>query len=168
MVIGGQAVLVHGEPRLTRDIDITVGVGAEGIDRVLAVVAELGLTPLPEDPRAFAVQTMVVPAVDEGSGIRVDFILSFTTYEAEAIGRAQDVPMGDGSVRVATAEDLVVLKIFAGRPRDLEDVRTVLLRNPALDRDYVARWLTAFEAASERESGESPLDTFAAILRGLS
>ena len=26
MVIGGQAVLVHGEPRLTRDIDITLGV----------------------------------------------------------------------------------------------------------------------------------------------
>ncbi len=26
MVIGGQAVLLYGEPRLTRDIDITLGV----------------------------------------------------------------------------------------------------------------------------------------------
>jgi hypothetical protein len=32
MLIGGQAVLVHGEPRLTRDIDITLGVGPEGLD----------------------------------------------------------------------------------------------------------------------------------------
>ncbi len=29
MVIGGQAVLLYGEPRLTRDIDITLGVGPE-------------------------------------------------------------------------------------------------------------------------------------------
>ena len=27
MVIGGQAVLIYGEPRLTKDIDITLGVG---------------------------------------------------------------------------------------------------------------------------------------------
>jgi hypothetical protein len=90
MVIGGQAVLVHGEPRLTRDIDITVGVGVEGIDRVLALVAELGLQPLADDPRAFAVETMVVPALDESSGIRVDLILSRTPYGAEAIGRVRD------------------------------------------------------------------------------
>ena len=163
MVIGGQAVLVHGEPRLTRDIDITVGVGVDGIDRVLSLVAELGLKPLPDDPRAFALETMVVPAVDQGSGIRVDLILSFTPYEAEAIGRAQEVPMGTGSVRVATAEDLVVLKIFAGRPRDLEDVRMILVRKPDLDRAYVQRWLTVFEEGTKRESGVSPLDTFARI-----
>jgi len=29
MVIGGQAVLLYGEPRLTRDIDITLGIGVE-------------------------------------------------------------------------------------------------------------------------------------------
>lgn len=26
MIIGGQALLIHGEPRLTKDIDITLGV----------------------------------------------------------------------------------------------------------------------------------------------
>lgn len=35
MVIGGQAVLLHGEPRLTRDIDITLGTDAGGLDQVL-------------------------------------------------------------------------------------------------------------------------------------
>ena len=37
MVIGGQAVLVHGEPRLTRDIDITLGVDIDQLGQVLAV-----------------------------------------------------------------------------------------------------------------------------------
>jgi hypothetical protein len=29
MIIGGQAVLLYGEPRLTRDIDITLGIDIE-------------------------------------------------------------------------------------------------------------------------------------------
>ena len=43
MVIGGQAVLVHGEPRLTRDIDITLGLTAERVHDVLELVSSLGL-----------------------------------------------------------------------------------------------------------------------------
>ena len=34
MVIGGQAVLLYGEPRLTRDIDITLGMGVNGLDKI--------------------------------------------------------------------------------------------------------------------------------------
>ena len=47
MIIGGQAVLLHGEPRLTRDIDITLGVNADHLDALLPVVQELALKPLP-------------------------------------------------------------------------------------------------------------------------
>ena len=43
-----------------------------------------------------------------------------------------------------------MLKVVAGRPRDLEDVAGVLVRNPALDAAYVRRWLAAFEEAVER------------------
>jgi hypothetical protein len=34
MVIGGQAVLIYGEPRLTKDIDIALGIGTDGIEKV--------------------------------------------------------------------------------------------------------------------------------------
>lgn len=37
MVIGGQAVLLYGEPRLTRDIDITLGVNIDRIDELLTI-----------------------------------------------------------------------------------------------------------------------------------
>lgn len=153
MVIGGQAVLVHGEPRLTRDIDITVGMGTEGLDRLLATVGQAGLRPLPDDPAAFARDTMVLPAVDPDSGVRVDLILSFTSYELEAIERARPAPAGLGSVRFASPEDLVVHKMIAGRPRDLEDVRSILLRNPTLDRESVRRWLRDFETAVADDPG---------------
>ena len=43
MVIGGQAVLLYGEPRWTRDIDIITGMGADGLDRVKKIILIVGL-----------------------------------------------------------------------------------------------------------------------------
>ncbi len=50
MIIGGQAVLLYGEPRLTRDIDVTLGSGPDRLEDLLGAVSELGLVVLPEDP----------------------------------------------------------------------------------------------------------------------
>ena len=36
MIIGGQAVLFYGEPRLTRDIDITLDATLEQLDDILS------------------------------------------------------------------------------------------------------------------------------------
>ncbi|MEN6375282.1 MAG: hypothetical protein ABFD75_10965 [Smithella sp.] len=35
MLIGGQAVLIYGEPRLTRDIDITLGVDVDKLNEIV-------------------------------------------------------------------------------------------------------------------------------------
>ena len=49
MVIGGQAVLVHGEPRLTQDIDLTVGISIDRLADVLAACNQASLSFLPDD-----------------------------------------------------------------------------------------------------------------------
>lgn len=144
MVIGGQAVLVHGEPRLTRDIDVTLGVALDGLPEVLRVVAAAGLHPLVE-PESFVRETMVLPCADPASGVRVDLVLSESGFEREAIRRAVAVRIGEVDVRVACPEDLIVLKVVAGRPRDLEDVRSVVARQPDLDRPRIEALLRQFE-----------------------
>ncbi|MBA4392558.1 MAG: hypothetical protein C0407_03295 [Desulfobacca sp.] len=150
MIIGGQAVLLYGEPRLTRDIDITLGVDIEGLGELLAVAQDLNLKPIPKDPAAFVKETLVFPVIEENSGIRVDFIFSYTPYESQAIQRAKSVLIKDQAVFFASPEDLIIHKIFAGRPRDLEDVRTILLKNPDLDLSYIYDWLREFDASSEQ------------------
>ena len=53
-------------------------------------------------------------------------------------------------------EDLIIHKVLAGRPRDLEDVRTILLKNPGFDLEYVQRSLREFD----RSLGEKLLERF--------
>ena len=149
MIIGGQAVLLYGEPRLTRDIDVTVGIGVSSLPDLLSSVNDIGLLALPEDVEAFVQRTMVLPALHEETGIRVDFIFSYTPYEIEAIARTHKVVFAEQEVAFASVEDLIIHKVFAGRPRDLEDVRTVLLRNRDVDVKYIRRWLKEFDASVE-------------------
>ena len=157
MVIGGQAVLLYGEPRLTKDIDVTLGVGLDHLDKVIVLAGDLDLAVL-VDPQKFTRETLVLPCQDRVSGIRVDLILSYSDYEAQAIGRARLVRIGDADVRFASVEDLIIHKVVAGRPRDLEDVRVVVRKNPKLDRGYLQRWLAQFsktlgESLEERFRG---------------
>jgi len=163
MVIGGQAVLVHGEPRLTRDVDITVGLGLDRLEELLEIVATIGWKPL-VDPDEFTRRTMVLPCGVTGSPLRVDLILADSPYETEALRRAQEA--GDArtdGIRFATPEDVVIHKLIAGRTRDLEDARSILLKQPELDRDWVRRWLKSYEDLL----GEPLMDRLQELLRTL-
>ena len=146
MVIGGQAVLLYGEPRLTKDIDLTIGADLSRLSEVRCLVDTLGLRVL-ADPETFTRQTMVLPCQEPESGIRVDIIFSFTPYEQQALKRTKPVKLGDEEIRFASLEDLIVHKIIAGRPRDLEDVTNVLRKNPTADLAYIRHWLGDFATA---------------------
>jgi predicted nucleotidyltransferase len=146
MIVGGQAVLLYGEPRLTRDIDITLGMTLEKLEVVVGLIKGIGLEPL-VDPDTFTRKTMVLPCQDPTTDIRVDFIFSFSPYEQQALERVRTVEMGNALLRFASPEDLIIHKIVAGRPRDLEDVKTVLIKNPEVDINYIRHWLRKLASA---------------------
>ena len=151
MVIGGQAVLIYGEPRLTKDIDITLGVGTDEIGKITDIVRQLGLKILVEDVEIFTKKTMVMPVLDEKTGIRVDLIFSFSAYERQAIERAKDIKLGNALIRFASLEDVVIHKIVAKRARDIEDVKSILLKNPVYDSHYIQNWLREFDRSLNEE-----------------
>jgi hypothetical protein len=142
MVIGGQAVLVYGEPRLTRDIDIIMGIG---LDRVKKIIPIIGLKSLVQKEKEFVERNMVLPTLDKKSSIRVDFIFSFSPYERQAIDRAKDIKLGNSIVRFSSLEDVVIHKVIAGRARDFDDVKSILLKNPKYDLVYIKKWLKEFD-----------------------
>lgn len=151
MIIGGQAVLLYGEPRLTKDIDITLGIGIEALAQIKAIASALDLKPLVSNPEDFVKETMVFPVAEKKSGIRVDFIFSFSPYEKQAIERAREIRLGRAMVKFAALEDVIIHKMLAGRPRDIEDVESILLKNPGYDAAYLKKWLAEFAVALERD-----------------
>mgnify|MGYP002399222681 CR=1 FL=1 len=147
MIIGGQAVLFYGEPRLTKDIDITLGLGVEKLPVIKDAARALGLRIDIEDAESFVKETLVLPTSDD-KGLRVDFLFSITPFERAAIERAREVKFDEVPVRFASLEDLIIHKMVAGRPRDIEDVRSILWKNPDYDRAYIQSWLSEFDEAT--------------------
>ena len=145
MIIGGQAVLLYGRPRLTRDIDITLGIDTDKYESIEKMCNKLKLKILVEKPQDFARDTKVLPAEEPDSKVRVDFIFSFTPYEEQAIKNAKQVLIDDYPVRFATCEDIIIHKMVAGRAIDEEDVKSILTKNKdIIDFKYTEKWLSEF------------------------
>lgn len=152
MIIGGQAVLLYGTPRLTRDIDITLGIDTDKFLLIEKVCKKLGLKILPENPEDFTKETKVLPAEETKLKIRVDFIFSFTPYERQAIKRARKVSMAGYSVKFASCEDVIIHKMFAGRAIDEEDVKNILIKNRRkINLRYIKKWLSEFSKISDQK-----------------
>ena len=152
MIIGGQAVLLYGTPRLTRDIDITLGVDTDKFLLIEKICKRLGLKILPEKPENFATETKVLPTEEPKIRIRVDFIFSFTPYEEQAISRTKKVLMNGYPVKFASCEDVIIHKMIAARAVDEEDVKNILLKNKnSIDPKYIREWLSEFSKIPEHK-----------------
>lgn len=125
-VFGAQAVVVRGSPRATQDVDITValhGLAAEDLEQALVAAGFRHRYPdLAEELlRDGSVFTLFGPG-----GMDVDVVLAGSGLEALAMTRATPAFIDGVEVPVASATDLVVMKVLAGRGKDLDDVRALL------------------------------------------
>jgi predicted nucleotidyltransferase len=141
IIVGGQAVLLYGEPRLTKDIDITIGLNIDSVDKIVKIMEDISLKPIPNDFHQFVKQTMVLPMLEQGSGIRVDVIFSFSQFEQDAVKRANIVEIDNTRLCYTSLEDLIIFKIFSGRPRDIEDARKILIKNRNANIQYIKKQL---------------------------
>ncbi len=125
-IIGGFAVQYFGEPRNTVDVDLLVLVPPEQeADFFAKVVKEF--SPRLADAMAFAKANRIL-LVRAKDGTPIDISLGIPGYEEGVMKRAISVPMpGKRAIKLIGAEDLVIHKCVAGRPRDLEDVENILI-----------------------------------------
>lgn len=58
----------------------------------------------------------------------------------------------DGTtINYISIEDFIIHKIISGREKDIEDAKTILLKNKKIDEGYVLRWLKEFEKTLNAE-----------------
>lgn len=151
MVIGGQAVLVHGRPRFTGDIDITLGVDIDSLKLVQEIAGRLGLHPRQQDFEQLAKQMNVFLVIEDSTNIKVDFIFSFSEYEKEAIQRAKPIQVEGTKVQYASPEDIVIHKLVAGRPVDIQDAKSILNVQRSIDKEYINKWLKEYSGIVGRD-----------------
>ncbi len=77
MLIGGQAVLLYGEPRLTNDVDVTLGAAPDRLPVVLDLAREANWRVLVANPVEFVAQTLVLPCEQPSSRYPSGFDLFF-------------------------------------------------------------------------------------------
>ena len=82
-MIGGVAVAIWGEPRVTRDVDLKVLMGRDEAEQLLAALAPDYVSLLSDARTALRQQAMVF--VQDAAGTRLDLLLADTLYDVLAV-----------------------------------------------------------------------------------
>jgi len=135
--------MLRVESRSTRDLDIVLAVtGDRQIDEAVRGLMMRGYQNHPTKPmlqrkdgRLFAMR-LVSPALDTGDDTMaiVDVLTGCSGVEPEIVAAAEiQEAMPRVFIPVARSGHLVALKVLAGRPQDLQDVRLLLSGMGAAD-----------------------------------
>jgi hypothetical protein len=152
-LIGGLAAGAHGSGRPTEDVDAVVSLSpadAEGIDRLLNALKARGFRINVDalNRRAKRGHTILFLWI---ARVRLDVMLQKPDgYWADALKFRQRGRVEKRELWVAAAEDIVALKLAAGREKDLEAIRSILQKK------YRSLDLPRLRALAQRLSAKVP------------
>jgi nucleotidyltransferase AbiEii toxin of type IV toxin-antitoxin system len=149
-LFGAQAAILHGSARLSADVDVTVDLGARTSRELVDALSHEGFGLRVTDAAGFVEATRVMPLVHLASRMPLDLVLAGPGLEEQFFARATERLVGDVSVPVVSAEDLVAMKILAGRPRDMEDVAGIVRARRDLDVESIRTTLRLLDRALDR------------------
>lgn len=170
-LVGGLAVSVRAEPRLTRDVDISVAVKTDPEAEALVFALQgrgYGVVAVVEQKSVGRLATVRLQA-PSASPVIVDLLFASSGIEPEVTERAERIEVLPGLViPVATVSDLLALKVLARddrrRPQDWDDIRALLVEARPSD---VEQARSALQLIQQRgfHRGKSLLESLEEILR---
>lgn len=136
-LVGGLAASLRGQPRVTADVDIVI---SADVDRALELVVALedsNFRPLFDNVSDVVKQSFLLPLRHRTANIKVDIAVGLSGFERQTVARAEPVELAGATIFVATAEDLLIMKVLAGRPQDEQDLTGIVMaQGAALDWAY--------------------------------
>jgi hypothetical protein len=122
LIVGGYAVMVHTEPRYTKDLDLWIEPIESNARKLFVALSKFGAPTSDIQPSDF-----IEPEVFFQIGmdpVRIDIMTSVTGLEfGPAWNRRVTVDFGGESAPVLCRADLLQSKIAAGRIRDRRDAK---------------------------------------------
>ena len=143
-IIGAHAVNAWLEPRFTADIDVTIELTAESSRDLIAAFGREGFVVARAHGERLPSGPDFLRFTSHDRLVTIEFQPAKTSLQVDLVQRAKRDRDG---VRIATPEDLIVLKLIASRPKDQVDLLG-LVRLPDLDWPYVERVARDWDLAS--------------------
>ena len=135
------ALGVLGRSRATYDIDFLIGVLPEDVPTLVVKSSQHGFK---RDLRWHAANPLLAQRMVRfrKSGVAIDFLLADDPHSRISLKRRHLHRTGGSRFYTVTPEDLVLMKLAVGRPRDWDDLLGVLLRQPkgTVHWGYLRRW----------------------------
>jgi predicted nucleotidyltransferase len=144
-IMGGLAVRIWSIPRATRDVDVTISASPDDVKQLAAAFEKLGYTTPEVHAKGWTDQVADMPLIKfrwyvPGGDLDIDVFIADTPYQHAYMERRQRAQSQGLDMWVVSAEDLVLLKLVAARPRDMIDVADVLFMQGQLDENYMRQW----------------------------
>lgn len=158
-LIGGVAISLLAQPRVTQDIDAVVWLDLQNGRAFLDSGAPFGFVSRISNPIQFAQRSRVLLLRHRETSIGVDISCGVLPFEQEMIERAVKFTVGDHVLKVASPEDLIITKAVAHRKRDLIDIDNLVEIFPNLDLSRVRFWVEEFAAVLEAPELLNDLET---------
>ena len=149
VIIGGIAVGLLGKPRYTADVDAMFLLSTQDIPQFLESARAENIIPRVQNVEEFARKTRVLLLKHIPTNTEIDISLGVLLFEEEMVERGSVKSFANLSARLPTPEDLIIMKAIAHRPKDLEDIRTIVDNNPNLDIARIEKWVRDFAEVME-------------------
>jgi hypothetical protein len=173
-VMGGISLAAWNHPRFTQDVDLLLALPDTKRETVVAALLDAGFFRREEEPPRWIslggieVLQLFYEPPDTFMDFRLDLLAAKSDYHVGILQRRVPVtlPIVDREIAVVACEDMLILKLLAGRVIDRADAATLLRRNrERLDHDYLLKWIRAHglhsqlvEIWDEAFPGEQPPD----------
>lgn len=136
-LVGGLAISIRAEVRFTRDVDLAVRVtGDEDLESLVRELRLVGYQPIASVEHDTQHRLATVRLLSK-EGVKVDLLAASSGIESEVVDHAIPTDLERiGTLPVATAEDLLSLKVLSMTERRLQDrldAMSLLSCNPQLD-----------------------------------
>ena len=95
--------------------------------KLVDVLSDSRFRPLFEDVTDVVSTAFLLPLRHRTTNIKVDIAIGLSGFERQTVERAETMSLGGTLVAVATAEDILIMKILAGRPQDEQDLHGIVM-----------------------------------------
>lgn len=141
VISGGIAASVMGRPRATYDVDGVIMAEEKSIKELLERLGKQGFKYDKKETFKTIKGLPFISLVYSKHNTYVDLFVARSDFQKELLKRKKMVKLETIEIPLISAEDLILMKLFAGRDRDLEDVREVLIENKKkIDLKYLKKW----------------------------